>query len=57
MKCCFQAEVVHLENMVSGLSGRRHLAQIQNKLDVSMAHKVKKLYVYIFPTLTGASAG
>lgn len=57
MKCCFQAEVVHLENMVSGLSGRRHLAQIQNKLDVSMAHKksLKKLYVYIFPTLTSAS--
>lgn len=56
MKCCFQAEVVHLEYMVSGLSGRRHLAQIQNKLDVSMAHKkVKKLYVYIFPTLTSAS--
>lgn len=53
MKCCFQAEVVHLKYMVWGLSGRRHLAQIQNKLDVSMAHKkVKKLYVYIFPTLT-----
>lgn len=48
-----------MENMVSGLSGRRHLAQIQNKLDVSMAHKKskKKLYVYIFPTLTGASTG
>lgn len=34
--------MVHLENMVSGLSGRRHLAQIQNKLDVSMAHKKSK---------------